>query len=157
MTSAGAPVLDSKIEDGIALGGLAELLGFHIRMAHLAMFRDFTEALAGLDLTQKQCATLQLIGANPRVSQAEIATALDMDRATMMAIIDRLENRGLVTRVRSAEDRRRQELHLTASGQSALSGAMTAIAAHEAHFKSRFTPAELDALLNALQRIHSQD
>lgn len=153
---ADAPVLDAKSAGRLSLGGLADLLGFHMRMAHLAMFRDFTEALAGLDLTQKQCAVLQLINANPRVNQAEIAGALGMDRATMMAIIDRLEARGLVIRVRSAEDRRRQELHLTEPGRQTLADAMAAITAHEARFKARFTPSELDALLTALKRVHQQ-
>ena len=77
------------------------------------MHRDFMAAVAGLELTQKQTATLWLIQANPGVSQVSVAAALGMDRATMMSITDRLEERGFVIRKRSTVDRRRQELYLT--------------------------------------------
>lgn len=138
------------------LDGLPDLLGFHLRLAHVAVYRDFTTALAALDLTQKQCATLQLIGANPAVSQVDLAATLGTDRATMMAMIDRLEQRGFVIRRRSTEDRRRQELYLTDAGQTMLADAKRAIDGHERGFKARFTPAELKALVAALSRIHNQ-
>jgi DNA-binding MarR family transcriptional regulator len=138
------------------LGDLPSLLGFHLRLAHVAMYRDFTEALAGLELTQKQGAVLQLIAANPGVSQADLAATLGSDRATMMALVDRLEERGFVARQRSAQDRRRQELSLTERGRSVLADAMRAIAAHERRFTTRFSPAELKALIEALSRIHQQ-
>lgn len=138
------------------LAALPELLGFHLRIAHVAMYRDFANALSELELTQKQCATLQLIAANPAVSQVDLAATLGTDRATMMAMIDRLEQRGLVSRRRSTADRRRQELNLSAEGHVMLGRAMRAIWEHERHFTSRFTKAELEALFKALSRIHQQ-
>ena len=86
------------------------LLGYLLRRAQGAMHRDFMGAVADFGLTQKQAATLWLIQANGGVSQAEVATALGMDRATMMQVIDRLEDRGFVIRKRSSVDRRRQEI-----------------------------------------------
>ena len=141
----------------LALGALADLLGFHLRLAHVALYRDFALAMADLDLTQKQCATLQLIEANAGASQVDVANRLGTDRATMMAIVDRLEARGFVTRRRSTEDRRRQELHLTEAGAAILAQAKRVIAAHEAQFTARFTEAELASLVEALRRIHQQD
>lgn len=129
------------------------LLGYHLRRAQGAMHRDFMAAVASLDLTQKQAATLWLINGNPGVAQVAVAAALGMDRATMMAIVDRLEERRLVIRQRSSTDRRRQELYLTPAGQSALRKAKTRIAKHEQRFKSLFTAAELESLLAALQRL----
>ena len=85
------------------------LLGYRLRRAQGAMHRDFMAAVASLDLTQKQAATLWLIHSNAGVAQVSVAAALGMDRATMMAIVDRLEERGLVIRKRSSTDRRRQE------------------------------------------------
>jgi DNA-binding MarR family transcriptional regulator len=128
-------------------------LGYRLRRAEAAMHRDFIEALADLGLTQKQTATLWLINSNPGVSQVSVAAALDMDRATMMAIVDRNEERGLLIRKRSREDRRRQELYLTPAGQNVLRKAKARIAAHEERFKSLFTAAELQSLLAALQRL----
>lgn len=143
-------------DGGLNLGGLAGLLGFHLRLAHVAMYRDFASALAKLDLTQKQCAVLQLVAANPGVSQVDLAATLGSDRATMMALVDRLEQRELIVRRRSAADRRRQELTLTPEGQKMLARANRAIAAHERNFTARFPPEELAALLDALKRIHGQ-
>jgi DNA-binding MarR family transcriptional regulator len=128
------------------------LLGYRLRRAQGAMHRDFMGAVAELELTQKQAATLWLISANPGVSQVSVAAALDMDRATMMSITDRLEERGLVIRKRSSVDRRRQELYLTPAGISRLRKVKARIAEHEARAKSLFKPAELAALLDALKK-----
>jgi DNA-binding MarR family transcriptional regulator len=128
------------------------LLGYTLRRAQGAMHRDFMAAVAELELTQKQTATLWLISANPGVSQVSVAAALDMDRATMMSITDRLEERGLVIRKRSSVDRRRQELYLTPAGISRLRKVKARIAEHEARVKALFKPAELAALLDALKK-----
>lgn len=128
------------------------LLGYCLRRAQGAMHRDFMAAVSELELTQKQTATLWLISANPGVSQVSVAAALDMDRATMMSITDRLEERGLVIRKRSSVDRRRQELYLTPAGISRLRKVKARIAEHEARVKALFKPAELAALLDALKK-----
>jgi len=131
---------------------LDSLLGYCLRRAQGAMHRDFMAAVSELELTQKQTATLWLISANPGVSQVSVAAALDMDRATMMSITDRLEERGLVIRKRSSVDRRRQELYLTPAGISRMRKEKTRIAEHEARAKALFKPAELAALLEALKK-----
>lgn len=128
------------------------LLGYQLRRAQGAMHRDYMATVAGLELTQKQTATLWLINANPGVSQVSVAAALGMDRATMMAVTDRLEDRGLLVRKRSTVDRRRQELYLTPAGQSALRKVKARITEHEERFKALFKPAELTALLAALEK-----
>jgi len=128
------------------------LLGYCLRRAQGAMHRDFMATVSELELTQKQTATLWLISANPGVSQVSVAAALDMDRATMMSITDRLEERGLVIRKRSSVDRRRQELYLTPAGISRLRKVKARIDEHEARVKALFKPAELAALLDALKR-----
>lgn len=139
--------------DALAYDGLDRILGFRIRMAHTAIYRDFSAAMQDLGLTQKQTATLWLVESNPGASQASIAGALSMDRATMMAIVDRLQEAGLLMRKRSLADRRRQELYLTPAGQKALSKAKTAIAKHERRFTARLTAAELEVLLSALGKL----
>lgn len=128
------------------------LLGYRMRRAQGAMHRDYMATVSGLELTQKQTATLWLINANPGVSQVSIASALGMDRATMMSVTDRLEERGLLIRKRSEIDRRRQELYLTPAGQAMLRKVKTRISEHEGRFKALFKPAELAALLEALRK-----
>jgi DNA-binding MarR family transcriptional regulator len=126
-----------------------------LRRAQGAMHRDYMAAVAGLDLTQKQTATLWLINGNAGVSQVSLAAALGMDRATMMSVVDRLEERGLLIRKRSNTDRRRQKLYLTPAGQNMLRKVKARIAKHEERLKSLFTAAELSALLAALQKLQN--
>ena len=139
--------------EGLVFEQLDGLLGYRLRRAQGAMHRDFMAAVSSLDLTQKQAATLWLINGNPGVAQVSVAAALGMDRATMMSIVDRLDERGLVIRKRSTADRRRQGLYLTPVGQNTLRRAKARIAKHEERFKSLFTAAELEALLAALQKL----
>lgn len=136
--------------------GMSDLLNYQLRMAHVAMFRDFDETMGELDLTQRLWQTLHLIGANPGASQVDVAIALGTDRATMMAIVDRLERRGLTQRTRSVIDRRRQELSITKTGNALLAQANRAIREHERHFTSCFSADELKMLAQALDRIRRQ-
>ncbi len=134
---------------------LDSLLGYLLRRAQGAMHRDFLVAVSDFGLTQKQAAALWLIQANGGVSQVEVAAALGMDRATMMAVTDRLEDRGYVIRKRSSTDRRRQQLYLTPAGQTTLRKCKARIDQHEEKFRALFTASELAALLEALKKFQN--
>lgn len=152
MITQGASAADDTPDEDI--GGIDDIVGFHIRLAHGAVYRHFTETFADLDLTQKQVSVLWLIDDHPDIAQADIGRRLHMDRATVMAIVNRLQGRGMVERGASTGDRRRQTLHLTEAGHAALVGARACILAHEAWLKSRFTPRETRRLVDLLRRIH---
>ena len=143
--------IDDMAED---VGGLNGVVGFHIRLAHGAVYRHFTETFADLDLTQKQVSVLWLVGDRPGISQIELGGRLRMDRATTMTIVNRLQGRAYLRRERSASDARKQALYLTENGAKALVEAKAAIAEHEAWLKSRFTPQETEKLVEMLARIH---
>jgi len=141
---------------GLDLGQLDGVLGFHVRMASAAIYRDFAASMSALDLTQKQVAVLELVTNNAHVSQIDLAAALGTDRATMMALIDRLEARGIIERRPSQTDKRRQILSLTAEGRAVLAKAREAVAAHERRFTSRYDPAELETLVAGLKRLYRE-
>ncbi|MWV28886.1 MarR family winged helix-turn-helix transcriptional regulator [Aurantiacibacter rhizosphaerae] len=141
-------------DDTPEFGQLDGIVGFHIRLAHGAVYRHFTETFTGLDLTQKQVSVLWLVGENPGVAQIELGGRLRMDRATTMTIINRLQARGYLRRERSSSDGRKQALHLTPEGEAALEQAKNSIAEHEAWLKGRFTPQEVEKLVEMLERIH---
>jgi DNA-binding MarR family transcriptional regulator len=143
----------SSSDDG-GIGEIDEIIGFHIRLAHGAAYRHFTETFADLGLTQKMVSVLWLIEDHPRIAQADIGRRLQMDRATTMAIINRLEARDLLVRGESKQDRRRQTLTLTADGRDALNEARRCIREHEAWVRSRFTKREATLLIELLRRIH---
>ena len=148
MASASALTEDNDI------GGLAGIVGFHIRLAHVAVYRHFTETFADLDLTQKQVSVMWLVGDHPGISQIEVGQRLQMDRATTMTIVNRLQERDFLRRERSTSDARKQALFLTAEGQAALARAKRCIAEHEAWLKGRFTADEVKKLVEMLARIH---
>ncbi|WAT17434.1 MarR family transcriptional regulator [Aurantiacibacter sp. MUD11] len=135
-------------------GELDEIVGFHIRLAHGAVYRHFTDTFVELGLTQKQVSVLWLVGENPGIAQIEVGTRLRMDRATTMTIVNRLQSRGYLRRERSSSDGRKQALHLTDEGSAALVQAKSCIAEHEAWLKSRFTDEEVEKLVEMLARIH---
>ena len=148
---ADAALIEDKVPD---FGGLDAVVGFHIRLAHGAVYRHFTETFAELELTQKQVSVLWLVGQNPGVAQVDLGTRLRMDRATTMTIVNRLQERGYLRRERSDSDGRKQALHLTGQGEQALVQAKASIAEHENWLKSRFTAEESEKLVEMLTRIH---
>jgi len=73
---------------------------------------------AGFDLTPVQFAALDAIRQNPGIDQAGLADAVAKDRATIGAVADRLEQKGLVSRKVSVRDKRARELALTKQGEA---------------------------------------
>ena len=136
------------------LGELADIVGFHIRLAHVAVYRHFTETFCDLDLTQKQVSVLWLVDDHPGISQIAVGQRLQMDRATTITIVNRLQERGYLRRERSTSDARKQALYLTEAGLAALATAKGCIAEHEAWLKGRFSPDEVKKLVEMLARIH---
>ena len=136
------------------IGEIHNIVGFHIRLAHGAVYRHFSETFAHLEMTQKQVSVLWLVDDHPDIAQAELAQRMRMDRATTMAIVDRLEGRGYLARGKSKSDARKQTLNLTRPGRRALHSAKNAIHQHEQWLKSRFTDKEVVELIELLTRIH---
>jgi DNA-binding MarR family transcriptional regulator len=136
------------------IGEIRGIVGFHIRLAHGAVYRHFTESFADLGLTQKQVSVLWLVGDHVNIAQTDLAVQMQMDRATTMAIVNRLEAKRYLLRGKSASDARKQTLNLTAAGRKALIVAKHAIGAHERWLKARFTEGEVKTLIALLTRIH---
>jgi DNA-binding MarR family transcriptional regulator len=142
------------VEGDEDIGEIRDIVGFHIRLAHGAVYRHFTETFAHLDLTQKQVSVLWLVDDHPGVAQIGLAQRMRMDRATTMGIVNRLESRGYLVRGKSKNDGRKQTLNLTDAGRKALVTAKSAIHQHEQWLKSRFKDKEVDKLIELLTRIH---
>lgn len=143
-----------RVDGDEDIGELRNIVGFHIRLAYGAVYRHFTETFEHIDLTQKQSALLWLIDDNPDIAQTDLAKRMRMDRATTMAIVNRLQARGYLVRGKSNSDGRKQTLNLTDAGRAALVQAKSAIQEHEAWLKARFTQKEIDQLIEMLTRIH---
>lgn len=141
-------------QDDADIGEIKDIVGFHIRLAHGACYRHFTETFIQLELTQKQVSVLWLVDDHPGISQIDLGQRLRMDRATTMTIVNRLQARHYLRREKSVTDGRKQALYLEEAGQAALVEAKRAIQEHENWVKSRFTDKEVKTLVELLTRIH---
>jgi DNA-binding MarR family transcriptional regulator len=142
------------VEGDEDIGEIRDIVGFHIRLAHGAVYRHFTESFSHLELTQKQVSVLWLVDDHPDIAQTDLAQRMRMDRATTMAIVNRLQARDYLVRGKSRSDGRKQTLNLTDKGRAALVVAKQAIRKHEEWVKSRFTDKEVASLIEMLARIH---
>lgn len=134
----------------LAQGALPGLLGYRLRLAQQAVFRDFAASVHGL--SPGRVGLLILIDANPGVTQSRLAEAVGRDRSTMVGVLDQLEARGLIER-RRGDDRRTNGLWLTRGGRTLLARALKRIAAHERRIAARLTAAERRELLRLLAKI----
>lgn len=117
----------------INLGALDGHLGYYIRRVQVWVFQDFIRTLAAADIRPAQYSVLTVIGANPGLSQSDLADTLAIERARLVHLLDKLEKRGLTERQPSPTDRRSHALHLTAEGQRVLKQAKNMAAKHEAN------------------------
>jgi DNA-binding MarR family transcriptional regulator len=136
------------------IGEIDDILGFHIRLAHGTVYRHFMQSFKFLRMTQKQVSVLWLVSDHPGIAQAELAKRLQLDRATVMAIVNGLAKRRFLVRGASETDGRKQTLKLQATGLRSLQEAKRAIHAHEKWLKNRFTAKELSTLIGLLRKIH---
>ena len=131
-------------------GALHGLLGYRLRLAQQAVFRDFAASVQGL--SPGRVGLLVYVDANPGVTQSRLAEAAQRDRSTMVGVLDELEARGLVER-RRGKDRRTNGLWLTRAGRTLLARALRGIAQHEKRIAARLSAAERRQLFELLGRI----
>lgn len=134
-------------------GALPQLLGYRLRLAQQAVFRDFAASVQGF--SPGRVGLLIYVDANPGVTQSRLAEAAQRDRSTMVGVLDQLESRGLIERRRGA-DRRTNGLWLTRTGRALLARALRAIARHERRIAAQLTPGERRELLRLLGKLVAQ-
>lgn len=71
-------------------------------------------------LSGPQLVLLQIMGQGNTITAGELARRASLSQATVTTILDRLEDRGLVQRQRSTDDKRRVQVALTDKGNEAL-------------------------------------
>ncbi|MCC2616369.1 MarR family transcriptional regulator [Aestuariibacter halophilus] len=106
-------------------------------------------------LTGPQLLVLQEIGREPGFMVRQIAEKINLSPATVTSILDRLEARELVKRIRSTEDKRRVGVFLSETGQQALNDAPLPL---QEHFINRFNDLaewEQSQMVATMQRIAS--
>ena len=131
-------------------GPLPGLLGYRLRLAQQAVFRDYAAAVP--EASPGRAGILFLIEANPGVTQSRLAQAVGLDRSTLVGVLHALEGRSLVER-RRGEDRRTNGLWLTRGGRTLVASLKQRIRVHERRVASRLTAAERTQLLALLEKL----
>lgn len=113
----------------------------------------FAERIAELDLTPPQTGLLRAVQAAPGQSQQAMARHLDTPPSRLVALIDGLDERGLVERRRNPDDRRLHALHLTDAGAALLRRIAEVGRSHDDEVCRALNDDERATLLSLLTRL----
>ena len=145
--------LPARPSDDGPLPALADRLGYLMKHAHLRLTDLTSSALAPLRISGRECAVLIAIDDRAPLSQQEVARRLGVDRTTMVALIDDLEDKGLVQRRADPDDRRKNVVILTDPGRATLHRARAATGEAERRFLAPLSAAEGAAFTDALRAV----
>jgi DNA-binding MarR family transcriptional regulator len=139
---------DGKVDWGAfsdAVGPRARLLRNVLHYRSIAVSEPFGLPTGSLTI-------MCLIAANPGSSQKELAEWAGITSPGLVGVVDELENRGLVTRVRSQTDRRRNSLVLTEQGQRTMETMLAAVSQIEAPIRDALGPDDMRQLIALVDR-----
>jgi len=131
-------------------------LGYLLKHARLRLSELATAALAPYGLDGRELGVLLVLASGEPASQQEAARRLDVDRTTMVALVDALEGKGLVARHPHAADRRKNVVELTAAGDAILRAATQASDDAERRFLAPLTSSAVEQLKDALYTLVTQ-
>ena len=140
-----------------SIGPLAQMVGYRLRRAQMAVFDDIIRRFASIELKPAQFSVLLVLDRTPGLSQSDVAAALGIQRANFVGLIDLLERRGLAVRQAAPSDRRSHALHLTSRGREVLAAAQELQAEHEAWARAKLGPDGYAALLGLLGKLAPDD
>ncbi len=92
-------------------------VGYLLSRARLKLAKSLDVALAEWDITHAQGGIVLMLASGKYSTAADLAREMYIDSASMTRMVDRLEKRGLISRVRKSGDRRVIDLVLTPDGQ----------------------------------------
>jgi DNA-binding MarR family transcriptional regulator len=140
----------------IDYGALADLLGYQLRRAQVAAFQNFARVLDGWNTSTGQVGVLALVQSNQGIIQTRVGNALGIARSTLVAVIDRLEERDLVARTPSPTDRRSHALVLTEAGKRYLDQLLPQVRDHERQIAKKLSDDERTTLIELLRRVGAE-
>ena len=132
---------------------LADRLGFLLKHAQLELSGFSEPALRPLGIIGRELAVLSVLADGGSLSQHQAARRLAIDRTTMVALLDGLQDKGLVERHPHPGDRRRNVVELTAAGHRVLDEAMRATRDAERRFLAPLGDAGAERFRDALRSL----
>jgi len=114
---------------------------------------EVDKALEPAGLTSAQWVPLLKLHMGHASTVAELARECKLDTGAMTRLLDRLEAKGLIARVRSSEDRRVVNLELTPEGLETAKGIPPVLCKVQNAFLEGFSVAEWQQLKDLLRRV----
>lgn len=128
-------------------------LAFLLSQVGIFAAQRFAERIAAIDLQPPLFRILNVVDAAEGLSQHAIGEAIQVPPSRMVALVDELEQRGLVQRHPHPSDRRIRALHLTPAGRKVLASGRKIAAEHEADLTRGLSAADRKRLVSLLQEI----
>ena len=104
-------------------------------------------------LTSPQLLIMLEIDKASGINSSQVAKIVNLSPATVTNIIDRLENKNLISRVRDTQDKRKVSLYLTDDGKAILLKAPQALQEHFIEKFSNLAQWEQSQLLSSMERL----
>lgn len=130
-----------------------ESIGYLLGAARARLIGALDGELAGAPITATQWGVLVHILEGNAKTAADLCRTLSCDTGSMTRMLDRLEEKGLIRRERSTEDRRVVHLVPTEAGHSLPRELQPAVVRMLNHSLRGFAPEELEQLKSYLRRI----
>jgi DNA-binding MarR family transcriptional regulator len=128
-------------------------VGFLISQLGFFSSRRFTEALEPLGISPRDFLLMRFVAAADGQSQQTLAEQLGVPASRMVALVDHLEDMGLVERRPDPEDRRVRRLFITRKGRSVLEKAGKIAIDYETQLCAGINRKEREQLIDLLQRL----
>ncbi len=128
-------------------------VGFLISQLGFFSSKRFMEALAPVGIDPREFSLLRFVAASEGSSQQALAERIAIPPSRMVALVDHLEEAGLLERRPDPEDRRVRGLHLTRKGRGALERAGKIAIDYETQLCAGINREERELLIDLLQKL----
>ncbi len=132
---------------------VADSVGHQMVSLVQMMRREVELRMARLELTDAQWKPLWLLRSGKATTAIELARVACVDAGAVTRMVDRLEDKGLIERVRSETDRRVVNLRLTAAGEAAAARVPHVLASVNNDFLEGFSERDWKQLRRLVERM----
>jgi MarR family 2-MHQ and catechol resistance regulon transcriptional repressor len=114
------------------------------------------ESVRQCGLTHAQFDILATLGNTPGMSYKELGERTLITKGTLTGVIERLEQKGLVARERSSDDKRSFFVRLTPAGETLFHDVFPKVIAHGKRLFDAFSEADFDEMEQALHKLRQR-
>lgn len=144
----------TEVPGGLDHACLRHVLGYQLTQANIPVRRIFARNIGEpLQLSPVEFTVISLLAHNGEVTHKQLSQALAASAPNVTALLDRLEERRLLVRVRSQTDRRSQYIHLTRQGAALARKAIAVSRTMEHDLLRHLSDAERAILFELLQKV----